>query len=264
MPSRGSSCRHRTGSREAVALPRPRASRVGLPARTPSLPLAAQDAPQASPVRLRRVLVPASGRLGGVRDRGSVRVDPCVLPQNHEKSWLNRKNATWTLTGHIWRGHIFNMNAAMNLPPLPTETPGPRAELRDPADTIRFLLAGNAHVTFQSKRTGTRFTYRVVGNSKSEGPSHFVHVLTGPDEYAYLGVIWDSRAYAHGRKSRIFSSAKSNVAFSWCWSRLSAGKMPADLEIWHEGRCGKCGRRLTDPESISSGLGPVCAKRGAL
>ena len=88
MPSRGSSCRHRTGPREAVALPRPRASRVGLPARTPSLPLAAQDAPQASPVRLRRVLVPASGRLGGVRDRDPVRADPGVLPEPRDaKGW---------------------------------------------------------------------------------------------------------------------------------------------------------------------------------
>lgn len=148
---------------------------------------------------------------------------------------------------------------------LPTEeTPGPRAELRDPADTIRFLLAGNAYVTFESKLTSTRFTYRVVGGDKSEGPSHFVHVLIGPDDYAYLGMIWNSRTYVHGDKSRIPPSATSNVAFTWCWARLSAGKMPTDLEIWHEGRCGKCGRRLTTPESITTGLGPVCARRGAL
>jgi hypothetical protein len=29
--------------------------------------------------------------------------------------------------------------------------------------------------------------------------------------------------------------------------------------VWHEGRCGRCGRKLTVPESIESGFGPECA-----
>jgi hypothetical protein len=32
-----------------------------------------------------------------------------------------------------------------------------------------------------------------------------------------------------------------------------------DLEIWHSGRCGRCSRRLTVPESIAAGIGPDCA-----
>ena len=32
------------------------------------------------------------------------------------------------------------------------------------------------------------------------------------------------------------------------------------LEVWHEGRCGRCNRALTVPESIASGIGPECAK----
>ena len=145
---------------------------------------------------------------------------------------------------------------------------GQSAELVDPARTVRFMLAGNAHVTFQSAKTGTRFTYRVrVAPDREEGqggPSHFVAVMTGPDNegsYEYLGCIYRGRAYAHGRKSRIGDDAPSAVAFAWAWSRLVAGKMPPKLAIYHEGRCGACGRRLTTPESISTGLGPVCAGR---
>ena len=33
------------------------------------------------------------------------------------------------------------------------------------------------------------------------------------------------------------------------------------VQVWHEGRCGKCGRKLTVPESLTSGLGPECAGR---
>jgi hypothetical protein len=37
--------------------------------------------------------------------------------------------------------------------------------------------------------------------------------------------------------------------------------LPAGVEVWHEGHCMRCGRALTVPESISTGLGPVCAGR---
>ena len=33
------------------------------------------------------------------------------------------------------------------------------------------------------------------------------------------------------------------------------------IELWHEGRCGKCGRVLTVPTSISTGFGPDCLRR---
>jgi hypothetical protein len=36
------------------------------------------------------------------------------------------------------------------------------------------------------------------------------------------------------------------------------GILGATLEFWHEGRCGRCGRRLTVPDSIASGYGPEC------
>lgn len=142
---------------------------------------------------------------------------------------------------------------------------GPRAELVYPAHTVAFMLAGNAHVTFQSRETGVRFTYRVEAGKPRAGmvgtPPHFVSVLTGPDNstsYAYLGCIYGRRAYAHGRKSKIATDAPSAVAFAWVWRYLSAGKRHPKLAIYHEGRCGKCNRRLTDPTSIEMGLGPKC------
>lgn len=150
------------------------------------------------------------------------------------------------------------------------DAPGPRAELTDPAVTVRFMLAGEAHVTFQSRRTGTRFTYRVrVAPPRADGapwdPSHFVHVLTAPDRYSYLGCIYAVRAFAydHGKNSRIAADAPSAVAFEWVWRTLRDGKMHPELGVWHEGRCGRCGRRLTTPESCATGLGPVCASRAS-
>jgi len=49
--------------------------------------------------------------------------------------------------------------------------------------------------------------------------------------------------------------------FAWFWRTLTSGKaFPAGFEFWHEGRCGKCARRLTVPESIANGIGPECLK----
>ena len=139
------------------------------------------------------------------------------------------------------------------------------APIKDPAHALRFLLAGNAHATFVSLKTEARFTYKVTladprpGDTKA--PPHFVSVLTGPDAYQYLGVIYGSQIYTHGRKSRIAADAPSARAFAWVWQKLTAGWVPEVLEVWHEGRCGVCGRRLTTPASLESGIGPTCEKK---
>ena len=50
-------------------------------------------------------------------------------------------------------------------------------------------------------------------------------------------------------------------AFAWFWRVLNgSGNFPAGFEFWHEGRCCRCGKRLTVPESIQGGIGPECIK----
>ena len=144
---------------------------------------------------------------------------------------------------------------------------GPRAAFRDPSVTTRFMLSGRAYLTFESQRTGTHFTYRIVGNKKKGGtaPTHFVGVLTRPDTYTYLGCVFDGWKYAHGRKSPIGQDAPSAKAFAWCWRKLMVERcMPETLEVFHEGRCGRCGRRLTTPESVARGLGEECERKMGL
>lgn len=67
--------------------------------------------------------------------------------------------------------------------------------------------------------------------------------------------------FKHGVKSRVSPEAPSVKGFAWIVSRLAAGRDVADqVELRHEGSCGRCGRKLTTPESIDTGLGPVCAE----
>jgi hypothetical protein len=51
-------------------------------------------------------------------------------------------------------------------------------------------------------------------------------------------------------------------AFDWFFNnRVSCNTdLPESVEFFHEGRCGKCGRKLTTPESVTAGFGPECIK----
>jgi hypothetical protein len=48
--------------------------------------------------------------------------------------------------------------------------------------------------------------------------------------------------------------------FDFVFSKLNSGTLSPLIEIWHQGRCGKCGKVLTVPKSIESGFGPECSK----
>ena len=130
------------------------------------------------------------------------------------------------------------------------------ALLENPA---RFALAGNAVFTLESIKTGARFTYRV--RAAENGPMHFVSVLTGPDnqnDYRYLGFLRRG-VYFHGHaKAKISANAPSALAFDWFWRKTVRREPTPSLAIHHEGRCGRCGRPLTVPDSIRSGFGPEC------
>lgn len=128
---------------------------------------------------------------------------------------------------------------------------------------VRYALAGRATLTLESERTGARYTYRIT--RRDDAPA-FVSVLTGPEntrDYTYLGTVFvdgEVPVYRHGRKSEISPGAPSARAFAWAWDAFVAGRIPEGLSVYHEGQCGRCGRALTVPESILTGLGPHCAE----
>ena len=130
------------------------------------------------------------------------------------------------------------------------------------ANPMQFALAGNAVFTIVSKRTGTRFTFKV--QAAENAPMHFVKVLTGPDnatDYKYLGFMRRGVYFHGGEKAKIAKDAPSAIAFDWFWRSLARQENLDKVEIHHEGRCGRCGRPLTVPESIQSGYGPECVTK---
>lgn len=139
----------------------------------------------------------------------------------------------------------------------------------------RFALAGNATFTVVSKKTATRFTYQIQAPklnrdgepvSKEQAEVLFVKVLNGPDNtsnYEMFGMIFPKDGkFVPWKKSRISMDAPCAAAFKWTFENvLVTGVNHPKLEVHHSGTCGRCGRKLTVPESIQSGLGPECATK---
>lgn len=146
-------------------------------------------------------------------------------------------------------------------------TPEPKdmtGRLKTAKDAMTYMLAGNAYITLRSAKTSTRYTYRITRakNALDETGVHFVKVLTGPENennYSYFGYIKNKEYYPGGSKAKIGNDAPSVVAFKWAFDKLMQDAELSHLEVWHDGRCGRCGRKLTVPESVERGIGPECA-----
>lgn len=150
--------------------------------------------------------------------------------------------------------------------------------------TKAFVLAG--HAIFTVDNGEVHYTYRVVKvTGKAQGvyakpgavypPSYYASVRTGAaeDAYTYLGALRTERGEGYPEVALTRSSHYRHTDLAvrvLCWAlrviwadgHWHGAALPERYRIQHEGRCGKCGRSLTNPESIASGIGPVCATNG--
>lgn len=130
-----------------------------------------------------------------------------------------------------------------------------------------FVMGGNALFTVVSKRTGTKFTFKVTKDRTSGSNRHYVKVLNGPNnesDYVFVGTVFDGTRYVHGRKSPVGPKSPSASAANWFFHLLGTPRLTEQCDVYHAGRCCRCGRTLTVPESIESGIGPECARKGGL
>lgn len=156
-----------------------------------------------------------------------------------------------------------------------------RGQLTTVEDIRQFLEAGNAILTIRSKVTQARFTFKFA--RPDEGPGDranrrpvWARVLAGDgieptSTYQMLGTFFNvtcdgNLEYSHSRKAALSFEHPATVAVNWMFRQLyividpAKRKLFEQAEVWHEGHCGRCGRRLTVPESIESGFGPECIK----
>lgn len=126
--------------------------------------------------------------------------------------------------------------------------------------SVSFVTAGRAVFTVSNDKH-EHYTYKV--SKKKDQDLWFISLLTGPNnrnDYTYMGVLGDGVRIT--KKSKYTIDSKPVKVFNWALKVIAGAKaLPNGYDIQHEGICGRCGRELTHPESISSGFGPECIKR---
>jgi hypothetical protein len=103
-----------------------------------------------------------------------------------------------------------------------------------------------------------------VRQKKDTTDTFWVNLRTGGEhKWRFFAVLKRDGTIHHGKKNpACHHSDLEAVAFRWFINNLMAKSAKlAQVEFWHEGYCGRCGRELTVPESIERGLGPQCARR---
>jgi len=129
------------------------------------------------------------------------------------------------------------------------------------SESLAFITAGKSTFTVLNPNTMNRYTYFVKKAKK--GDVTFVSVLTGPDNnthYSYIGIIKDG-VFQLTDKSKFDFTSVSVKTFNYIFNRLKTNTLDSFIEILHEGKCGRCGKKLTTPDSIKSGYGPDCFKK---
>ena len=137
-----------------------------------------------------------------------------------------------------------------------------------------YITAGYGTITMQSLNTQKRYTYKFKKKKTEKGVKQqmqptqpiFVSLLVSPGLYMFIGTLWQNPLrFTHSRKSTMPHTAQSIKAITWFIKQLHKDmireeeKLFSYCSVWHEGTCCRCGRPLTVPESIESGIGPVCA-----
>jgi hypothetical protein len=126
-----------------------------------------------------------------------------------------------------------------------------------------YVFAGNATFTVLNTESKNRFTIRVKKHKKED--LYFVSVLTGTDNvnsYTFLGTYFPKgKKYKRSNKSSIGFEAVSAKTVNWFFNTyLNNQSKFGVVEVYHEGSCGRCGRKLTTPKSVRDGFGPECVK----
>ena len=130
----------------------------------------------------------------------------------------------------------------------------------------QFFFAGRSTLTFRNNEKGTHITVRVKQlkdrkDRKTLLPIFYVFVsLVGDSEYGFRfgGTIFkDSLHLKLGRD--VEAGGQLHKVMEFIMGALANPEsLKKRVSLLHEGKCCRCSRQLTHPESINTGFGPEC------
>jgi len=134
-------------------------------------------------------------------------------------------------------------------------------------DIKLFILGGKSIFTLYSNKIDKRYTYKVQRDKKNS-QRYFVKLMWGSDnetDYRFLGWFYNTGSNAYVLMWSGNSCTKPDqLNYRMMQQFLNivgdVRQLPETCEFYPSGKCARCGRLLTTPESIKQGFGPECVK----
>lgn len=128
-----------------------------------------------------------------------------------------------------------------------------------------YCAGGRGVITLENTSSGNYHTYefRRPNNPQYFAPDTiFVYTSVGKKKWLYVGMYSSSTQYFKCTRNSQFRYSHEIVkGVIWLCKHIRAGKeVVAPMAVYHEGVCCVCGRRLTTPKSVQTGMGPRCKK----
>lgn len=121
----------------------------------------------------------------------------------------------------------------------------------------------NGIITIKNPKTGNHRTFLIKTQKKDAKfmpGERIIHLLTGSDntkDYTSFGILKDDKVV-------LWKRYRNSDVYLWYKKFFeNFDRMQEKLEINFEGKCRVCNRPLTTPDSVSSGIGPICSKKAA-
>jgi len=114
-----------------------------------------------------------------------------------------------------------------------------------------------APFTIRSKKSGKDYTFKI-----SQVPfkdNNYIHIKVETEylNFKYMGWYRDGKII----NKKLEVDTPASQAVSWFLRQMFSNNfdnLNQSVDIFHLGKCLKCGKTLTDSNSIEVGFGPVC------
>lgn len=133
----------------------------------------------------------------------------------------------------------------------------------DTCEKIRdYIFGGRGIVTLKSP-TGVHHSYvfqRPKELNQFPDDVLFVYALHEGKQLFYVGMI-ENGTFRLTHHSRFLPNTPIVRGARYIMRMATEENLNTPMELYHEGVCAVCGRKLTSPRSILSGVGPRCRGR---
>ena len=135
-------------------------------------------------------------------------------------------------------------------------------KLEGSARIRNYIFGGRGVVTLKSP-SGIHHSY-VFKRPKNEDqfPDDviFVYALHDNSKLFYVGMV-ENNQFRLTRSSRFLPDTEIVRGARYIMKMAFYDNLDTPMELYHEGVCSICGRPLTNPKSIQTGIGPRCRRR---